>query len=169
MKKFLLTLCVSTPSVKPSLLTVKGIYTALFILILTTTASAQIELKDNTTAVPFHKWEVGVDLKPLFRSDEPYNIFVKRYLTERQALRLGLFSSNTQLYDDSLDILARKTVNGEWVNEYFQVKRNNYKSFGFEIKALGFRKKWARKLTRASIKEARVGRLGVRWLTPLAA
>ncbi len=94
MKKFLLTLCVSTPSVKPSLLTVKGIYTALFILILTTTASAQIELKDNTTAVPFHKWEVGVDLKPLFRSDEPYNIVIKRALNKLWSIRMGMGGNN---------------------------------------------------------------------------
>ena len=128
MKKFLLTLCVSTPSVK-------GIYTALFILILTTTATAQIELKDNINDIPYHKWEVSVDLKPLFRKDEPYNIFVKRYLTERKALRLGFFSSNIQNSDSTLDILGRANVGGQW--QYFQITRNRYKFSEFEIR-LGY-------------------------------
>ena len=125
-----MTLCASTPSVK-------GIYTALFILILSTSAFAQIELKDTTYSVPFHKWEIGFDLKPLFRSDEPYNIFIKRYLKESRALRLGLFSSDAQFYDDSLNISEIKLTPVRDIFQYWQSKRNKYKSFGFEIR-LGY-------------------------------
>ncbi len=126
MKKFLLTLCVSTPLVK-------GIYAALFILILTTTASAQIELKDNTTVPPYPKWEVGVDLKPLFRSDEPYNLFVKRYLTETKALRFRLSAFNFQFQDDSLNIVETKTTNGQQILQFYQLKRNKNVSSGFGV------------------------------------
>ncbi len=82
MKKFLLTLCASTPSVK-------GIYTALFILILTTCVSAQIELKDNAAAVPFYKWEIGINLNILRLKDDPYSIVIKRHISKHIALRLG--------------------------------------------------------------------------------
>ena len=133
MKKFFMTLCVCTPSVKPSLLTVKGIYTALFILILTTTASAQIELKDNNTAIPFHKWEVGVDLKPLFRSDEPYNVLVRWHFTERKAVRLGLGVADYSKTKDTFWIVERKlnTI------QYDQFTRNNGKKMNWAIK-LGY-------------------------------
>ena len=74
--------CMSAPSVK-------GIYTALFILILSTAASAQIELKDNTPAVPFHKWELGINLNILTLKDDPYSIVIKRHISKNIALRLG--------------------------------------------------------------------------------
>jgi hypothetical protein len=84
MKKFLMCFCASTPPLK-------GIYTALFILMLTVPVFSQVEQTDKTpVTTPFHKWEVGFDLKPLFRSDEPYNVLIKRYLSKNQALRLGL-------------------------------------------------------------------------------
>ena len=111
MKKLLMTLCASTPSVK-------GIYTALFILILSTSAFAQFELKDTTHNIPFHKWEVSVDLKPLFRSDEPYNLFVKRYLTETKVLRFRLSAFNIQFHDDSLNIVETKAMNGQQILQY---------------------------------------------------
>ena len=128
-----MTLCVCTPSVKPSLLTVKGIYTALFILILTTTASAQIELKDNNTAIPFHKWEVGVDLKPLFRSDEPYNVLVRWHFTERKAVRLGLGVADYSKTKDTSWIVEKKlnTI------QYDQFTRNISKKMNWAIK-LGY-------------------------------
>jgi hypothetical protein len=126
MKKFFLTLCVSTPSVK-------GIYTALFILILTTTASAQIELKDNTTAVPFHKWEIGFDLKPLFRSDESYNMLAKWHFTERKAVRLGLGTVDYSKTKDTSWITEKKAG----TIQYDQYTRNIGKKMNWGIK-LGY-------------------------------
>ena len=83
MKKFFLTMCVSTPSVK-------GIYTALFILILSTSAFAQIEIKGNIDADFFHKWELGINLNILTLKDDPYSIVLKKHLSKNVALRLGL-------------------------------------------------------------------------------
>ncbi len=133
MKKFLLTLCASTPSVTPSLLTVKGIYTSLFILILSTSAFAQFELKDTTHSVPFHKWEISVDLKPLFRSDEPYNVMAKWHFTDRKALRFGISMADYS-----------KTQDTSWITEkrvgtiqYDQYTRNIGKKMNWAIK-LGY-------------------------------
>ena len=134
MKKFLLTLCASTPTVTPSLLTVKGIYTALFILILTTTASAQIELKDNTAAVPFYKWEVGLDLKPLFRSDEPYNVMAKWHFTERKALRFGLGTNNWSKTNDTLLIYEYLFDNNQRTDQYLQLAHLDDKKVNWDIK-----------------------------------
>ena len=50
------------------------------------TVRAQLEKQDST----FKKWEVSFDLKPLFRSDQPYNVFIARNLTEKTSIRLGL-------------------------------------------------------------------------------
>lgn len=97
MKKFLLMVCKSTPSVK-------GIYTALFFLILTTSVVAQIEMKDYATAIPFNKWEIGFDLKPLFRSDEPYNVLAKWHFTEKKTIRLRLGSGSSISSSDSVNL-----------------------------------------------------------------
>lgn len=97
MKKFFLTLCISTPSVK-------GIYTALFFLIFMTSVSDQIEPKDNVTAVPFNNWEIGFDLKPLFRSDEPYNVLAKWHFTEKKAIRLRIGSCSRTSSSDSVNL-----------------------------------------------------------------
>ncbi len=68
----------------------KSIYTVFFLILATASASAQTNKKDSTA---FNKWEVSVDLKPLFGREEPYNLFVKRYLTERKVIRLGLWNA----------------------------------------------------------------------------
>ena len=74
----------------------KGIYACVLLIFITSSSFAQVTKKDTST---FNKWEVSLDLKPLFRKDEPYNLFVKRYLTERKVVRLGLntLESNTNL------------------------------------------------------------------------
>ena len=77
-----MTLCVCTPSVK-------GIYTALFILILTSPIFAQIEIKGNIDADFFHKWELGINLNILTLKDDPYSIVIKRHISKNIALRLG--------------------------------------------------------------------------------
>jgi hypothetical protein len=88
----------STPSVK-------GIYTAIFLLILTNSVFSQIEMKDNTTpAVPFHKWELGFDLKPLFQKDESYNMLVKWHFTEKKAIRLRIGSGSRSSSSDSINL-----------------------------------------------------------------
>ena len=61
--------------------------TLLFVsLYFSATIKAQSEKQDSA----FKKWEVSFDLKPLFRSDQPYNVFIARNLTERKAIRVGL-------------------------------------------------------------------------------
>ena len=71
----------TTPSV------FKGIYIVFLLILITSYSFAQVTKKDTST---FNKWEVSLDLKPLFRKDESYNLFIKRYLTERKVIRLGL-------------------------------------------------------------------------------
>ena len=132
MKKFISMGCTSTPSVK-------GIYTALFILVLSVPMFAQVEMKnDNTTAVPFYKWEVGVDLKPLFRQDEPYNLLAKWHFTERKALRLGLGTGSFSKSKDSFQIQELKfTNNGPGVFQYDQLAFNEGKKINWGIR-LGY-------------------------------
>ena len=132
MKKFISMGCTSTPSVK-------GIYTALFILVLSVPMFAQVEMKnDNTTAVPFYKWEVGVDLKPLFRQDEPYNLLAKWHFTERKALRLGLGTGSFSKSKDSFQIQELKfTNNGPGVFQYDQLAFNEGKKMNWGIR-LGY-------------------------------
>lgn len=133
-----MTLCVCTPSrLLRDAPSVKGIYTALFILILSTSAFAQFELKDTSTAVPFHKWEVSFDLKPLFRSDEPYNILTKWHFTEKKAVRLGLGMANHSKTNDTFWIQETRLVNNQNVIQYQQYTRNNGKKMNWDIK-LGY-------------------------------
>ena len=105
MKKFLLSGCVCTPSVK-------GIYTVLFVLILTLPAFAQIEMKDSKTDVPFYKWSVDFDLKPLFRKEEPFSLLVKRYTSATKAWRfgVGLSASKSPISNSYLDIYTPSTT-----------------------------------------------------------
>lgn len=65
----------------------RGIYTVIFTILIGTPTFAQVEKKDTSD---FNKWEVGLDLKPLFRKDEQYIIFGKRYLSPKKAVRVGL-------------------------------------------------------------------------------
>jgi hypothetical protein len=129
MKKFLLAVCTSTPSVK-------GIYTALFILMLTIPVFSQVEQTDKTPiAAPFHKWEVGFDLKPLFRSDEPYNVLGKWHFTERKAVRVGLGTTNWSKMVDSFDIQENKVTNNNQNQvQYAQLTRNNSKKRRYDVK-----------------------------------
>ena len=127
MKKFLLSGCVCTPSVK-------GIYTVLFVLILTIPAFAQIEMKDNASVAPFHKWEVNVDLKPLFRQDESYNVGFKWHFTEKKALRLNLGTANYSKAKDSFRIIEEKGSNGQMSTQYFQLAFNNEKKVNWNVR-----------------------------------
>jgi hypothetical protein len=103
MKKFLLTGRASTPSrLFRDVPSVKGIYTALFILILTAPVFSQIEMKDNNTVVSSPKWEIGFDLKPLFQKDESYNMLAKWHFTEKKAIRLRIGSGSSTSSADSI-------------------------------------------------------------------
>lgn len=131
MKKFLLAACVSTPSVK-------GIYTALFILMLTLPVFSQVEQTDKTPiAAPFQKWEVGFDLKPLFRSDEPYNVLGKWHFTERKAVRFGLGIANSTASTDSVSLFNQDftRITSNAVLQYREVhpKQNKKKNGQFSI------------------------------------
>jgi hypothetical protein len=121
----------------------KGIY-IVFLLILSTSSSfAQVAKKDTTS---FNKWEVSVDLKPLFRKDEPYNLFVKRYLTERKVVRLGL-----GVYENNKNILVSNSI-GEinaiqeflsdtfnYKYQYIQIRPDsNYEKSNSFVLSLGF-------------------------------
>ncbi len=130
MKKFLCVCCASTPSVK-------GIYTALCILILTVPAFSQVEMNSNNTVAPYLKWEVSVDLKPLFRSDEPYNVMAKWHFTEKKALRLGLGISDYSKTKDTFGINEIKYVNGQNQIQYDQFTRNFGNKMNWNIK-LGY-------------------------------
>ncbi len=67
-----------------------GLYTAIALCAFSDFAFAQTALQDSS----FHQWEVSVDLKPLFRQDQPYTLSVKKYLTERKAIRFAIGTGN---------------------------------------------------------------------------
>jgi hypothetical protein len=128
MKKFRLAVCTSTPPLK-------GIYTALFILTLAVPVFSQVEQTDKTPiAAPFHKWEVGFDLKPLFRSDEPYNVLGKWHFTERKAVRIGLGTANWSKSNDTFSIEESKLDNNLKTIQYSQSTHNNAKKMNWNIK-----------------------------------
>lgn len=82
MKKFSFCLCTSA---------VKGMHTAVCIVLFSVSVLAQnTTLISKPDSMPFKKWEVSLDVKPLFRSDASYNIMAKWHFSERSALRMGL-------------------------------------------------------------------------------
>lgn len=82
---------------------VKGIYLAIFLIFFAIPILAQVEKKDNTPVS--QKWEVGFDLKPLFRSDQPYNVMAKWHFTEKKAVRLRIGSASSTSSSDSIWLL----------------------------------------------------------------
>ena len=106
----------------------KGIY-IVFLLILSTSSSfAQVVKKDTST---FNKWEISLDLKPLFRKDEPYNVFVKRHLTKRKSLRIG-FSTVLTETSDSISYFQNSVITGRRTYTYnlpYEVKKIQYGIF----------------------------------------
>ncbi len=127
MKKFLCVCCASTPSVK-------GIYIALCILILTVPAFAQVEMNSNNTVPPYLKWEVSLDLKPLLRTDEPYNVMAKWHFTAKKALRLGLGTNNWSKNNDILLIYEYLFDNNQRTDQYLQLAHLDDKKVNWDIK-----------------------------------
>ena len=121
---------------------VKGIYLAIFLtLIITSSAFAQQAKEDKTAPT---RWEVSLDLKPLFRKDEPYSLFVKRYLTEKKAVRvgLGLIEQNKEKVGNSqiLEYLF-KTIpsTSQYEYQYGQVRvDDNYSNSNTILFTLGY-------------------------------
>ena len=87
---------------------VKGIYLAIFLIFFAIPILAQVEKKDNTPVS--QKWEVGFDLKPLFRSDQPYNVMAKWHFTEKKAVRLRFGSAGSTSSSDSVSLLNQDNI-----------------------------------------------------------
>lgn len=85
--------------------TLRSLYPIMMLLLLTTTTYAQLMRKDTaTTPTNAKHWEVGLDLKPLWDKDEPYNFVVRYFFKEKWAIRGGVgFELNWS--HDTLDIL----------------------------------------------------------------
>ncbi len=84
---------------------VKGMPVAVCIELFSVSVLAQnSSLVNKPDSIPFHKWEVSLDVKPLFRSDAPYNIMAKWHFSERGALRLGLGTTILAIAKDSFGI-----------------------------------------------------------------
>lgn len=106
----------------------RGIYIVFLLIFITSSSFAQTDKKDTTS---FNKWEVSVDLKPLFRKDEPYNLFVKRQLTKRKSLRIG-FSTLLSETSDSVSYFQNSVITGRRTYIYnlpYEVKKIEYGIF----------------------------------------
>ncbi len=73
----------------------KGFASVIFSITICTSVMAQYtNFRKSVDITDFKKWEVSLDVKPLFRSDAPYNIMVKKHIDERRTWRLILGASN---------------------------------------------------------------------------
>ena len=88
-------------------LLVKGIYIALFVFLFVDFSFSQVVPVNKDSSVVFKKWEVGLYLKPLFRSDAPYNIMAKWHFTEHKALRFGLGTTGFSQANDLTNVLEQ--------------------------------------------------------------
>lgn len=130
MKKFFFRLCTSA---------VKSMHTAVCIVLFSVSVLAQNSfLVNKPDSMPFHKWEVSLDVKPLFRSDAPYNIISKWHFSEKQALRLGLGTANLSIQRDTLDIYENffdnKTQQNILQYQQAQYGPNDTKYINWDIK-----------------------------------
>ena len=130
MKKFFFRLCTSA---------VKSMHTAVCIVLFSVSVLAQNSfLANKLDSMPFHKWEVSLDVKPLFRSDAPYNLMAKWHFSEHGALRLGLGNANVliqkdtfRIYEYYLDANAQQNI---VQYEQYQYGPNDSKYINWEIK-----------------------------------
>ncbi len=80
----------------------------LLLLLSATAATAQLMRKD-TASFPRSKWEVGLDLKPIWDQREPYNFVVRYFFKEKWALRGGM-GLELNWTDDTLSTRVTETV-----------------------------------------------------------
>lgn len=118
---------------------VKSMHAAFCIVLFSVSVLAQNSSSINKPdSIPFHKWEVSLDVKPLFRNDAPYNIIGKWHFSERGALRLGLGTNIWSNKKDSfkldefiLDTAKQLTYIGFSQNQFGP---NETRSTGYNIK-----------------------------------
>ena len=100
----------------------KGMSVAIFILMLSVSGFSQSGQSVKDSSLAFKKWEVSLDLKPVFRSDQPFKLFIAKNLTERSAIRFGimvLYLTNsdapivTQSFKDSLLFNQSGAIRGD--------------------------------------------------------
>lgn len=82
----------------------------LLLLLSATAATAQLMRKD-TTSFPHSKWEVGLDLKPIWDKSEPYNFVVRYFFKDKWALRGGV-GLELNWSNDTLDIVKSQLTVG---------------------------------------------------------
>ncbi|MFN7115834.1 MAG: hypothetical protein ACK4TA_03495 [Saprospiraceae bacterium] len=80
----------------------------LLLLLSATTATAQLMRKD-TASFPRSKWEIGLDLKPIWDQREPYNFVVRYFFKEKWALRGGI-GLEMNWVDDTLSTMVFGTI-----------------------------------------------------------
>jgi hypothetical protein len=84
----------------------KGIYTAFFLMCFFTSAYSQIEKKESTA---FNKWEVGIDLRPLIdKKTYDYTFIVRKHFSPLKSYRIGIrMNVNYEKYDTVFTIKDR--------------------------------------------------------------
>jgi len=95
-----------------------------FLLLSTTAAQAQLMRKD-TANLPRSKWEVGLDLKPIWDRSEPYNFVVRYFFKDRWALRGGM-GLEMNWSKDTLDIEERQITGSSLRYELFEFQEREY-------------------------------------------
>jgi hypothetical protein len=95
-------------------------YLALLLLaLLTTTTAAHAQLmRKDTASLPRSKWEVGLDLKPIWDQREPYNFVVRYFFKDRWVLRggVGLEMNESK---DTFRIFSWKLMSGAGLDSLY--------------------------------------------------
>ena len=104
----------ATPSV---IYLFKGIYLTFLLMFITTFSFSQN-----------NNWEIGIGLRPLTLKEYPYSIIVKKYLSSRSALRLGISAVYNQK-DERHTYTRGANTDDYYVDyEYDRVDKNLYTS-----------------------------------------
>ncbi len=103
-----------------------------FLLLTATAAQAQLMRKDTAT-LPRSKWEVGLDLKPIWDRSEPYNFVVRYFFKDRWALRGGM-GLEMNWSKDTLDVVESQLTAPSPTYRYnlyeqFENKNSNFQVF----------------------------------------
>lgn len=102
-----------------------------FLLLTATAAQAQLMRKDTAT-LPRSKWEVGLDLKPIWDRSEPYNFVVRYFFKDRWALRGGM-GLEMNWSKDTLDVEERQNISPDPTLRYELYELQEQKHMNLQI------------------------------------
>ena len=127
----------------------KGMCVAICILMFSCLGFSQSGRSVKDSSVTFKKWEVSLDLKPVFRSDQPFKLFIAKNLSERSSIRFGITglyigssnsSTTNESFKDSVLNSSSGSTRGDTLISNGKVS-DPQTSFGYNIGLIiGYRK-----------------------------